>query len=207
MYTEVKHPLMLHKLSILRNTGTESSAFRELVRGITYMLAYEALKDVDTIPVDVQTPLETAHCRRIQSRLTVVPILRAGVGMLEAFLDLVPDAAVGFFGVYRDHDTAKPVEYYSKIPKPEAGSTAVIIDPMLATAGSSSAAVSALKRSGYDKIKILCIVSCPEGLGRMEQDHPDVQIYTAAVDRALNAHKYILPGLGDAGDRLFNTLD
>lgn len=205
MYTEVKHPLIKHKLSLVRDKTTGSKLFRELIGEISKFLAYEALREIPTDPVDVETPLMTARCEHVRGEIVLVPILRAGIGMLDALTDLVPNARIGFLGMYRDPVTSNPIEYYCKLPEAEPDTTAIIIDPMLATAGSSSAAVSILKKKGFKKIVFICIVSCPEGLARLEKDHPDVHVYTACVDEKLNDHNYILPGLGDAGDRLFGT--
>ena len=205
MYTEVKHPLIKHKLSLVRDKTTGGKLFRELIGEISKFLAYEALREIPTDPVDVETPLMTAKCEHVRGEIVLVPILRAGIGMLDALTDLVPNARIGFLGMYRDPETSNPIEYYCKMPAAEDDSTAIIIDPMLATGGSSAAAVTLLKKRGFKKIIFICIVSCPEGLKRLEAEHPDVHIYTACVDEKLNEHNYILPGLGDAGDRLFGT--
>lgn len=205
MHTEVAHPLIQHKLSLVRDSSTGSKLFRELIGEISKLLAYEALREIPTQPVDINTPLETAHCQHIASEIVLVPILRAGIGMLDALTDLVPNARVGFLGMYRDPVTSAPIEYYAKLPEAKNDSIAIVIDPMLATGGSSSAAISYLKKKGYQKIVFICIVSCPEGIATVEKDHPDVPVYTASIDRQLNDHNYILPGLGDAGDRLFGT--
>ena len=205
MYTEVKHPLIQHKLSILRDKGTGTKLFRELVGEITQFLAYEALRNVPTVPVDVETPLAVAKCAQLKDEIVIVPILRAGVGMLDAMLDLVPTARVGFLGMYRDPETSKPIEYYAKLPEATANTTAFVIDPMFATAGSAIAAVDMLHARGFSKVVMICMVSCPEGIKRFEAAQPFVPIYTAAVDDHLNEHNYIVPGLGDAGDRIFGT--
>ncbi|MBQ7722616.1 MAG: uracil phosphoribosyltransferase [Kiritimatiellae bacterium] len=205
MHTEVKHPLIQHKLSLVRDKTTGSKLFRELIGEISKFLAYEALREIPTEPIDVETPLMTAHCAHVKGEIVLVPILRAGIGMLDALSELVPFARIGFLGMYRDPVTSRPIEYYAKMPEATDDSTAIIIDPMLATAGSSIAAADILKRRGFKKIILICIVSCPEGLAKMEEVHPDVNIYTACVDERLNDHNYILPGLGDAGDRLFGT--
>ena len=205
MYTEVKHPLIQHKLSILRNKETGTKLFRELVGEITQFLAYEALRNVPTVPVDVETPLAVAKCEQLKDEIIIVPILRAGVGMLDAMLDLVPTARVGFLGMYRDPETSKPIEYYAKLPEATANTTAFVIDPMFATAGSAIAAVNLLHEKGFRKVVMICMVSCPEGIHRFEAAHPFVPIYTAAVDDHLNEHNYLVPGLGDAGDRIFGT--
>ena len=205
MHVEVKHPLIGHKLTLVRDKTTGVKLFRELIGEITMFLAYEALRDIPTESIEVETPLAVAKGVRVKGEIVLVPILRAGVGMLDAVMDMVPNARVGFLGLYRDHETSLPVEYYAKLPPATPGAVAILIDPMLATAGSAVAAVSMLKKRGFETIVFVCIVSCPEGVARLEQAHPDVAIYTASIDDGLNASKYILPGLGDAGDRLFGT--
>ena len=205
MHVEVKHPLIGHKLTLVRDKTTGVKLFRELIGEITMFLAYEALRGIPTESIEVETPLAVAKGVRVKGEIVLVPILRAGVGMLDAVMDMVPNARVGFLGLYRDHETALPVEYYAKLPPATPGAVAILIDPMLATAGSAVAAVSMLKKRGFETIVFVCIVSCPEGVARLEQAHPDVAIYTASIDDGLNASKYILPGLGDAGDRLFGT--
>ena len=205
MHVEVKHPLIAHKLTLVRDKTTGVKLFRELIGEITMFLAYEALRGIPTESIEVETPLAVAKGVRVKGEIVLVPILRAGVGMLDAVMDMVPNARVGFLGLYRDHETSLPVEYYAKLPPATPGAVAILIDPMLATAGSAVAAVSMLKTRGFETIVFVCIVSCPEGVARLEQAHPDVAIYTASIDDGLNASKYILPGLGDAGDRLFGT--
>lgn len=205
MHVEVKHPLIGHKLTLVRDKTTGVKLFRELIGEITMFLAYEALRGIPTESIEVETPLAVAKGVRVKGEIVLVPILRAGVGMLDAVMDMVPNARVGFLGLYRDHETSLPVEYYAKLPSATPGAVAILIDPMLATAGSAVAAVSMLKKRGFETIVFVCIVSCPEGVARLEQAHPDVAIYTASIDDGLNASKYILPGLGDAGDRLFGT--
>lgn len=205
MHTEVIHPLVKHKLALIRDKNTDHKHFRELIGEVTMFLAYEAMRNVKTHPVNIETPLQIAHCDKISEEITVIPILRAGVGMLNAILDMVPSAHVGFVGMYRDHETATPIEYYCKLPEVKENSVAFVLDPMLATGGSSAAAITLLKQKGYKKIIFISIVSCPEGITFVEKEHPDVAIYTASIDEGLNDHKYILPGLGDAGDRIFGT--
>ena len=205
MHVEVKHPLIGHKLTLVRDKTTGVKLFRELIGEITMFLAYEALRGIPTESIEVETPLAVAKGVRVKGEIVLVPILRAGVGMLDAVMDMVPNARVGFLGLYRDHETSLPVEYYAKLPPATPGAVAILIDPMLATAGSAVAAVSMLKKRGFETIVFVCIVSCPEGVAHLEQAHPDVAIYTASIDDGLNASKYILPGLGDAGDRLFGT--
>jgi uracil phosphoribosyltransferase len=204
--TIIDHPLVLHKLTLLRDRRTPTKIFKELVDEIATLMAYEATKDLALERRDVDTPLERMSGHHISGKkLTLVPILRAGLGMVEGVLQLVPSARVGHIGLYRDHDTLAPVDYYFKIPGDAAERDFFVLDPMLATGGSAVAAVSSLKRSGATSIRFLCIVAAPEGVRKLQEAHPDVQIYTASLDRELNASGYILPGLGDAGDRLFGT--
>lgn len=205
MHEHIKHPCVQHKLAIIRNEETGHKRFRELATEITQFLCYEALKNVRTKEVIVQTPVAEATCRKIDTDIVVVPILRAGVGMLDGILDLVPTARVGFIGLYRDEETAEPVTYYDRLPPQARGGTNIIIDPMLATGGSTNAAIDILKKYGAGEIIVICIVASPEGLDAVQKEHPEVMIYTAAVDDHLNDKKYIVPGLGDAGDRLFGT--
>ena len=205
MYKEVKHPLVSHKLAKLRDKATPSEEFRRLASELAEFVVFEALREMPTRKVAVETPLEVAECEELGTPIIFIPILRAGVGMLDAATKLVPTARVGFLGMCRDHETAQPIEYYSNIPEPEADSIAIVIDPMLATGGSSAAAVANIKTKGYNRIILACLISCPEGIEYMQTQHPDVNIYTAVIDRCLNEKKYILPGLGDAGDRIFNS--
>ena len=205
MATLVDHPCVQHKLAIIRDVDTGHKRFRELATEITKFVCYEALKHVRTKEVTVQTPVAPASCRKIDTDLVVVPILRAGVGMLEGILELVPTARVGFVGLYRDEETKQPVTYYERFPPQICGGTCIVIDPMLATGGSTVAALDLLKNSGAEDIVVICIVTCPEGIELVESAHPDVKIYAAAIDEKLNEMKYIVPGLGDAGDRLFGT--
>lgn len=205
MHEEIHHPCVQHKLSLIRDIDTGHKKFRELATEITMFVCYEALKEVRVEDVTVQTPVAEAKCRKIVEDIVVIPILRAGVGMLEGILDLVPTARVGFLGMYRDEATAQPVAYYQKLPHHTATALNIIIDPMLATGGSTAAAIDILKEAGATKIVVVCIVTCPEGLKAVETAHPDVKIYTASIDDHLNEKKYIVPGLGDAGDRLFGT--
>lgn len=205
MYKEVKHPLVSHKLAKLRDKATPSEEFRRLASELAEFVVFEALREMPTRKVAVETPLEVAECEELGAPIIFIPILRAGVGMLDAATKLVPTARVGFLGMCRDHETAQPIEYYSNIPEPEADSIAIVIDPMLATGGSSAAAVANIKAKGYKRIILACLISCPEGIEYMQTQHPDLNIYTAVIDRCLNEKKYILPGLGDAGDRIFNS--
>ena len=205
MATLVDHPCVQHKLAIIRDVDTGHKRFREIATEITKFVCYEALKHVRTKEVTVETPVASAACRKIDTDLVVVPILRAGVGMLEGILELVPTARVGFIGLYRDEETKQPVTYYERFPPQIRGGTCIVIDPMLATGGSTVAALDLLKSSGAEDIVVVCIVTCPEGIELVESEHPDVKIYAAAIDEKLNEKKYIVPGLGDAGDRLFGT--
>lgn len=201
-----RHPLVQHKLSILRDRTTSTKLFRELVDEIAMLMAYEATSDLPLEPVPVETPLEQTTGWRVRGKkLTLVPILRAGLGMVDGVSRLVPAARVGHIGLYRDHDTLEPVDYYFKVPGDVRERHFFVLDPMLATGGSAVAAVASLKRAGATRIRFLCIVAAPEGIARMAAAHPDVRIFCAALDRELNASAYILPGLGDAGDRLFGT--
>ena len=201
----IDHPCVQHKLGIIRAVDTGHKRFRELATEITKFVCYEALKNIRTKEVVVQTPVAEATCRKIDTDIVVVPILRAGVGMLEGILELVPTARVGFVGLYRDEETKRPVTYYERFPPQIEGGTCIVIDPMLATGGSTVAALDLLKKSGAEHIVVICIVTCPEGIELVETAHPDVKIYAAAIDERLNEKKYIVPGLGDAGDRLFGT--
>lgn len=201
----IDHPCVQHKLAIIRDRDTGHKRFRELATEITKFVCYEALKNIKTKEVTVQTPVAEATCRKIDTDIVVIPILRAGVGMLEGILELVPTARVGFVGLYRDENTKLPVTYYERYPPQIRGGTCIVIDPMLATGGSTAAAIDLLKENGADNIVVVCIVTCPEGIELVEKAHPDVRIYAAAIDKKLNEKKYIVPGLGDAGDRLFGT--
>jgi uracil phosphoribosyltransferase len=200
------HPLIEHKLSLLRDRATPTKLFKELIEEISMLMAYEATKDLALEPITVETPLERTTGHRVRGKkLVLVPILRAGLGMVEGVLRLVPSARVGHIGLYRDHDTLEPVDYYFRVPGDAAERDFILLDPMLATGGSATSAVASLKRAGATRIRFLCIVASPAGVERLATAHPDVPIYTAALDRELNAQGYILPGLGDAGDRLFGT--
>jgi len=204
--TIVSHPLIQHKLAVLRARETSKKTFRELVDEIAMLMGYEVTKDLPLEPIEIETPLERTHAAIVSGKkLTLVPILRAGLGMVEGMLRLMPSVRVGHIGLYRDHDTLQPIDYYFKIPPDPEARDFVVLDPMLATGGSAAAAVSSLKRQGAARVRLVCLVAAPEGVRRMLEEHPDVQIYAAALDRELNEHGYILPGLGDAGDRLFGT--
>src|SRR3954470_17152222 len=199
-------PLIQHKITILRDRGTPTKIFKELVDEIAMLMAYEATSDLTLEPAVVETPLEQTVGRRMSGKkLTLVPSLRAGLGMVEGIYRLVPGARVGHIGLYRNHDTLEPVDYYFKVPGDAAERDFFLLDPMLATGGSAVAAVSSLKRAGATRIRFLCLVAAPEGVRRLAGSHPDVTVYCAALDRALNEQGYIMPGLGDAGDRLFGT--
>jgi uracil phosphoribosyltransferase len=207
VHVEIDHPCVQHKLAIIRDVDTGHKRFRELATEITKFLCYEALQNIKVKNVTVTTPVAEAQCKKIDTDIVVVPILRAGVGMLEGILELVPTARVGFVGLFRDEETKKPVTYYERFPPQIKGGTCIVVDPMLATGGSTVAALDLLKQSGAENIVVICIVTCPEGLKLVEETHPDVAVYTAAIDERLNEKKYIVPGLGDAGDRLFGTTD
>jgi len=202
----VSHPLVHDALAQLRDKQTPADAFRRIATRISVLLAAEALRDVPTATSTVVTPLGPAEARRIASDVVVVPVLRAGLGMLDAVLELVPTARVGYIGLQRDERTAIASRYYSKLPQGLNDSYVLMIDPMLATGGSASAALELLRQVGASRVRILCIVAAPEGVAVVERDHPDVSIYTPAVDSHLNAQKYIVPGLGDFGDRLYGTV-
>ncbi len=202
----VDHPLIAHKLSYLRARTTPTKEFKELVDEIAMLMVFEATRELETEEVEITTPLERTQGWRIRGKkLVVVPILRAGLGMVEGVLSLIPGARVGHVGLYRDESTLEPVEYYFKVPPDAAGRDFLVLDPMLATGGSASAAVTGLKQRGAESIRFLCIVAAPEGVAKMQRDHPDVPVLAAALDRQLSDGGFILPGLGDAGDRLFGT--
>jgi uracil phosphoribosyltransferase len=206
MHVEVSHPCVQHKLALIRDAETGHKKFRELASEITMFVCYEALKHLQLKQITVTTPVAPATCHVIDHDVVVVPILRAGVGMLDGILELVPTARVGFMGLYRDEETKAPVEYYRNLPPEKADALYIVVDPMLATGGSAVATLDRLKRQGVTNAIMVCIVTCPEGIRAVEESHPDVPVYAAAVDERLNEKKYIVPGLGDAGDRLFGTL-
>jgi uracil phosphoribosyltransferase len=204
--TEVRHPLIQHKLSYLRDHATPTVHFRKLVNELTLLLTYEATKDFPTERVEIETPLEAMTAQRISGKkVAVCPVLRAGVGMLEGVLSLISSARVGFIGMYRDEETLEPVEYYLKLPDDLAERDAIVLDPMLATGNSSSAAIAAVKAAGARSVTLVCLVAAPPGIERVHGEHPDVHIVCAAVDRGLDERGFIVPGLGDAGDRLYGT--
>ena len=200
-----KHPLVAHKLSRLRNKNTEPKKFRELVQEIAGLLAYEATADLQTTPIEIETPLTKMTAQELKEKIGLVPILRAGLGMVEGIWELMPSAEVWHIGLYRDEHTLKPVEYYNKLPVDPRVSVCLILDPMLATGGSATATADILKRWGVKKIKFVGLIGAPEGIKAMQTAHPDIDIYLAAIDEKLNERAYILPGLGDAGDRQFGT--
>ena len=203
---ELTHPLIQHKISRLRSKTTGTSEFRALVEEIAMLMGYEALKDLPLVDVEVETPIEKCMTPVIAGKnLAVVPILRAGLGMVNGILNLVPTAKVGHIGLYRDEETHEPHEYYCKLPSDISKREVIVLDPMLATGGSAIDAIKLLKDKGVNQIKFLCIIAAPEGLNALVEAHPDVQVYAASLDEKLNEHKYIVPGLGDAGDRIFGT--
>ena len=200
------HPLILHKLSILRDKGTSVKEFRELVSEIAMLMCYEATRDLPLEDVEIETPVAKATVKRIAGKkLAIVPILRAGLGMVDGMVSMMPNVKVGHIGLFRDPETLEPVKYYLKMPPDIEERDVIVVDPMLATGGSASAAIQFLKDDGVKHIKLMCIIGAPEGVERMQKDHPDVDIYVAALDDHLNEHGYIVPGLGDAGDRIFGT--
>lgn len=200
------HPLIQHKLALLRNTETGAKDFRELVSEIAMLMCYEATRDLPLEDIDVPTPCGTAHCKIIAGRkLAFVPILRAGLGMVDGVMSLVPTAKIGHVGLYRDHVTLQPVEYYCKLPEDINERDVIVLDPMLATGGSAIDSISLIKKKGAKSIKFMCVCAAPEGMDALQKAHPDVKIYCAALDEKLNDDGYIIPGLGDAGDRIFGT--
>lgn len=203
---ETTHPLVTHKISLLRCRNTSVKEFRELIAEITLLIGYEATRELATEERPVSTPMENTTGRFISREVALVPVLRAGLGMTDALMNLIPTARVGHIGLYRDHDTLQPVEYYCKLPSDIASRQVLVLDPMLATGGSAAAAVTAIKQRGARHIKFLCVIAAPEGIAALTSAHPDIEIFCAAIDRGLNPDGYILPGLGDAGDRLFGTL-
>lgn len=200
------HPLIQHKLSIMRDKHTGSKEFRELLEEISMLMVYEVTRDLQTEVVTVETPIGPCQARMLSGKKTgVVPILRAGLGMVDGVTKLIPTAKVGHIGLYRDPETLEPVEYYCKLPVDSENRELFVLDPMLATGGSASAAITFIKNRNCHNIRLVCLIAAPEGVARIQKDHPDVDIYVAALDERLNSHGYIIPGLGDAGDRLFGT--
>ncbi len=203
---EVQHPLIQHHLAKLRDKGTPPDEFRRLVQRLAVLLAYEATHDLQTSPHEIETPLTTMTAQRLSQRIGLVPILRAGLGMVDPILNLLPDAEVWHLGLYRDEATAQPVEYYSKLPAHSPVDVALVLDPMLATGGSAIAALGALQRWGVQKLKVLSLIAAPEGICNVNDACPGASIFVCSIDKELNSRKFIVPGLGDAGDRSFNTL-
>ena len=202
----LNHPLIQHKLAILRDKNTGVKEFRELVGEIAALMCYEATRNLPTEEVEVQTPVAMAKCKMLAGKkLAIVPILRAGLGMVDALVDLIPSAKIGHIGLYRDPETHEPVEYYCKLPEDIGNRVTFVVDPMLATGGSAVAAIDFLKKHGCKSIIMMNIIGCPEGVKAVTEAHPDVDLYIAAIDEKLNEHAYIVPGLGDAGDRIFGT--
>jgi len=201
----IQHPLIQHKLTYLRKKETNPKEFRELVKELSALMVYEIFRDTKLKEIEIETPIDKTKSYIIDEDIAIVPILRAGIVMAEGILDLIPQARVGYIGIYRDPKTLEPVEYYSKLPTNIENSSVFVVDPMLATGGSASKAISVVKEAKAKKIFFVCLISAPEGIEKIEHDHPDVKIYTIAIDQKLNSHGYIIPGLGDAGDRLFGT--
>ena len=204
--TRIEHPLILHKLAIIRDKRTGSKDFRELVEEVSMLMAYEVTRNLSTEEVEIETPICKTKCQMLSGKkVAIVPILRAGLGMVDGMLKLIPAAKVGHVGLYRDEETLQPVEYFCKLPQDIAERDVIVVDPMLATGGSSSDAVTMLKKRGAKNLRLMCLVASPEGIEFVQKAHPDVDIYIAAIDEKLNENGYIVPGLGDAGDRLFGT--
>ena len=202
----INHPMVQHKLSIMRNKETGSKDFRQLLKEISLLMGYEVTRDIPLDPIEIETPICKTTARQVSGRkLAIVPILRAGLGMVDGLLELVPVARVGHIGLYRNEETHEPVVYYSKLPEDVNTRMVIVTDPMLATGGSASDALTMLKEKGCTNIRLMCLVGVPEGIERVQRDHPDIDIYLAAVDDHLNENAYIVPGLGDAGDRIFGT--
>ncbi|MFY9130475.1 MAG: uracil phosphoribosyltransferase [Saccharofermentanales bacterium] len=200
------HPLIQHKVALLRDKNTNTKDFRDLLSEVAMLMAYEVTRDLPLRPVDIETPISTAHCHMLEGKkLALVPILRAGLGMVDGMTNLIPMAKIGHIGLYRDPVTLEPVEYYCKLPEDIQNRDVILLDPMLATGGSASAAVDFLKMRDIQDIKFVCLVAAPEGIKHFHDAHPEIPIYCAALDGGLNEHAYIVPGLGDAGDRLFGT--
>jgi uracil phosphoribosyltransferase len=205
MLKVLKHPLLTHKLTLLRRRETTTKDFRETLEEISGLMAYEITRDLPLREITIETPLEKCKTYELAMDVVLVPVLRAGLGMVDGISNLIPTARVGHIGMYRDHVTLKPMTYYSKFPDNLANAIVMVLDPMLATGGSSTAALQVVKDHGAKTIKLVCVVGAPEGVDRIMKDHPDVQIYLAEIDEKLNDHGYIVPGLGDAGDRIFGT--
>jgi uracil phosphoribosyltransferase len=202
----LQHPLIQHKLAVIRDKNTSVKEFREIISEIASLMCYEATRDLPTEEVEIETPMGFAKVRHISGKkMAVVPILRAGLGMVDGILGLIPNVKIGHIGLYRDPETHEPVKYYCKMPNDIAERDVIVLDPMLATGGSASAAISFIKEYGCKSIKLMCIIGVQDGIDRVQKDHPDVDIYLASKDERLNDHAYIIPGLGDAGDRIFGT--
>jgi uracil phosphoribosyltransferase len=206
MLNLIRHPLITHKLTQLRKKDTPTRDFKNNVSEIAALMAYEITRDLHMKDVIIETPVSECETTEMAEGVVLIPVLRAGLGMVEGILNLLPDAKVGHIGMYRDHETLKPITYFSKFPGTISDSVVMVLDPMLATGGSASAAIGVIREAGAKKIKLVSIVGAPEGVARIETDHPDIQIFLAALDTGLNDHGYIVPGLGDAGDRLFGTI-
>lgn len=201
------HPLIQHKIGYIRRKETGTKDFRQTISEIAMLICYEATRDLQLSDVKIETPICETTVKELKGKkMAIVPILRAGLGMVDGVLQLIPAAKVGHIGLYRDHETAEPVEYYCKLPPDISSRQVIVVDPMLATGGSSIAAINFIKQRGADKIKFMCVIAAPEGVEAMRKAHPDVEIYCGSLDERLNEHKYIVPGLGDAGDRLFGTI-
>lgn len=204
--TQIDHPLILHKLAFIRSKDTGSKDFRELVEEVSMLMAYEVTRDLSTEEVEIETPICKTKCKMLSGKkVAIVPILRAGLGMVDGMLKLIPAAKVGHIGLYRDEETLQPVEYFCKLPQDIAERDVIVVDPMLATGGSAADAIAMLKKRGAKNLRLMCLISSPEGIEFVQKEHPDVDIYVAGIDEKLNEHGYIVPGLGDAGDRLFGT--
>lgn len=201
----LNHPLIDHKMSLIRDKNTSTKTFRETVGEIGALITYEITKDLETVEIEVETPIQKTICRQLNKQLVIVPILRAGLGMVNGIHDMVPSAKIGHIGLYRDEKSLEPISYYAKFPTDILDGVVLVVDPMLATGGSATAAITELKNRGAKDVRFVGLVGCPEGVKRLQMDHPDVPIYLAALDEKLNEVGYIVPGLGDAGDRLFGT--
>lgn len=201
----LNHPLIDHKMALIRDKNTSTKTFRETVGEIGALITYEITKDLETVEIEVETPIQKTICRQLKKQLVIVPILRAGLGMVNGIHDMVPSAKIGHIGLYRDEKSLEPVSYYAKFPTDILDGVVLVVDPMLATGGSATAAITELKNRGVKDVRFVGLVGCPEGVKRLQMDHPDVPIYLAALDEKLNKVGYIVPGLGDAGDRLFGT--
>lgn len=203
---QVEHPLILHKLAFIRSKNTGSKDFRELVEEVSMLMAYEVTRDLSTEEVEIETPVCKTKCKMLSGKkIAIVPILRAGLGMVDGILKLIPAAKIGHIGLYRDEETLQPVEYFCKLPQDIAERDVMVVDPMLATGGSAADAITLLKKRGAKNLRLVCLISSPEGIKFVQENHPDVDIYVAGIDEKLNEKGYIVPGLGDAGDRLYGT--